>query len=92
MHNRKLWKHNGGRSSSVPVCHSELTSSGSIEMKEETVSEFGKLQVQVDSSFISTGRVTFTDYVLIQSATFSASEMVFLRNGELYLIFRFSRE
>ena len=58
------------------VCHSELTSSGSIEMKEETVSEFGKLQVQVDSSFTSTGRVTFTDYVLIQSATFSASEMV----------------
>ena len=58
------------------LCHSELTTSGLIEMKEETVSEFGKLQVRVGSSFASTGRVTFTDYVLIQSTTFSASEMV----------------
>ena len=57
------------------LCHSELTSSGSIEIKEETVSEFGKLQVQVDSSFSSSGRITFTDYVLIQSTTFSASEI-----------------
>ena len=58
------------------LCRSELTTTGPIDMKEETVSEFGKLQVRMESSFTSTGRVTFTDYVLMQSTTFSASEMV----------------
>ena len=57
------------------ICLSELTSSGSILMKDETISEFGRLQVEAGSSFTSSGSVRFTDSVVIQSETFSISEI-----------------